>query len=257
MISRTNVKINLGLHVLHRREDGFHDLETVFLPYFGYGDVLEIERAESTSITIGGPCYGGWDKEDDLTMQAYRLLGKEYSLPPVKINLTKNSPVGAGLGGGSADGAVALKMLNSIFGLGLGTAELESFASRLGSDCAFFIQNRPCFARGRGEILSACPVNVDDYEIRVEIPLGESVSTREAYSDIIPRDRRAQDLPSLEEVLKLPVCRWRDALRNDFEQSVLPNHPAIASLKEKFYAQGAEYASMSGSGAAVFALFRK
>lgn len=257
MISRTNVKINLGLHVLHRREDGFHDLETVFLPYFGYGDVLEIEQAGSTSITIGGPCYGGWDKEKDLTIQAYRLLGKEYSLPPVKINLTKNSPVGAGLGGGSADGAIALKMLNSIFGLGLGTAELESFASRLGSDCAFFIQNRPCFARGRGEILSACPVNVDDYEIRVEIPLGESVSTREAYSDIIPRDRLAQTLPSLEEVLKLPVCRWRDALRNDFEQSVLPNHPAIASLKEKFYAQGAEYASMSGSGAAVFALFKK
>lgn len=257
MIERTNVKINLGLHVLRRREDGFHDLETVFLPYSGYGDILGIEPSSRTSIHIGGPCYGGWEMDSDLTMQAYRLLSAEFSLPPVEISLIKNAPVGAGLGGGSADAAFALKMLNTLFELGLGTAELETFAGRLGSDCAFFIQNRPCFARGRGEILSACPVNVDNYEIRVEIPEGESVSTREAYANIIPRERQAVALPSLSEVLKHPVSEWRNMLRNDFEQSVFPGHPAIAALKEKFYAQGAEYASMSGSGAAVFALFKK
>lgn len=257
MIERTNVKINLGLHVLHKREDGFHDLETVFLPYCGYGDILEISPSACTSIHIGGPCYGGWDKDSDLTVKAYRLLAEKFGLPPVEINLTKNAPVGAGLGGGSADAAVALKMLDSLFELGLSTEELEKLAGQLGSDCAFFIQNRPSFARGRGEILSACPICLDDYEIRVEIPEGESVSTREAYANIVPRDRWDCALPSLAEVLSLPVRQWREHLHNDFEQSVFPAHPSIAALKEKFYAQGAEYASMSGSGAAVFALFRK
>ncbi len=257
MTERTNVKINLGLHVLRKREDGFHDLETVFLPYSGFGDILEITPSACTSIHIDGPCYGGWDRDSDLTMKAYLLLAGKFGLPPVEINLTKNSPVGAGLGGGSADAAVALKMLSSLFSLGLGTKQLEELASQLGSDCAFFIQNRPCFARGRGEVLSDCPICLDDYEIRVEIPEGESVSTREAYANIVPRDRWGCTFPSLAQVLSLPVGQWRENLHNDFEQSVFPAHPCIAALKEKFYSQGAEYASMSGSGAAVFALFRK
>lgn len=257
MISHPNVKINLGLSVLRRREDGFHDIETVFLPYDGYCDTLEIVQADKTSIIVEGPYYTGWDPCSDLVFKAWKLLADECGVSPVGIRLCKTSPVGAGLGGGSSDAVAALKMMDELFGLALGRDRLLDFAGRLGSDCSFFVDNEARFAEGRGEILSEAPVNVDAFEIRVAVPEGESVSTKEAYSDIVPRNLRPDGGLSLREALALPVREWRNVLRNDFEDTVFPAHPAIARLKRRFYDEGAVYASMSGSGSAVFGLFEK
>ena len=258
MILRPNVKLNLGLRVLGKRPDGFHELETLFIPCFEYCDELSIEPSWEFGIEIDGPCYRGWDPSGDLTARAWALLRDEFGIGPVHIHLTKNSPVGAGLGGGSADGAFALRMLNDIFGLGLTDAALAEFAARLGSDCPFFIYNRPMFATGRGEILEPFDIDLTPYRIEVAVPEGVAVSTKEAYTGI---DAQEGGMPlegsttRQKDVLRLPVSQWRERLVNDFERSVFPNHPEIEALKQQFYNRGAVYASMSGSGSAVFALF--
>jgi 4-diphosphocytidyl-2-C-methyl-D-erythritol kinase len=256
---RTNVKVNLGLNVLRRRPDGFHDIETLFVPYYGFGDDLEIVPASDFDIEIDN-C--GWDPQEDLTARAYRLLRDEFGLPPVSIRLFKGAPVGAGLGGGSADAAFALRRLNDIFSLALSDDELAARAAKLGSDCAFFIYNRPMIGTGRGEVLEPFDLDLSGYEMRVEIPEGVSVSTAEAYRGVLAARERAiadgslRPVP-LRETLALPVERWKDVLVNDFEATVFPLHPEIAALKQRFYARGAVYAAMSGSGSAVFGLFRK
>lgn len=250
-----NVKINLGLHILRKREDGFHDIETVFLPYYGFHDTLQVEASQEFSISIGGPYYTGWNPETDLCARAYGLMRDSYGIAPVRIELEKTSPVGAGLGGGSADAAFVLRALSDMNGLNLPDRELETLAGRLGSDCAFFIRNRACFAEGRGEILSDLSLDLDGYEIRVEIPEGVSVSTKEAYCGVIPRSRRTGAGPSLREILTVPVSGWKEILENDFETSVFAAHPRIGALKNRMYAEGAVYAAMSGSGSAVFGLF--
>ena len=250
MITHPNVKLNLGLNVLRKRPDGFHDLETLFIPYDGFSDELEI-----TAITDGKGAGieligGDWNPLSDLSWRAYGLLKEDFDLPPVKIRLVKHNPVGAGLGGGSADAAFTLKTLNSMFSLGLSENELAAYAARLGSDCAFFIFNRPMFGEGRGEILTPFDIDLSRYEIRVEIPAGVAVSTKEAYSGIVPRCGR-----DLREVLSKPVSEWKELLVNDFEETVFRLHPEIATLKRRFYDEGAVYAAMSGSGSAVFGLF--
>jgi 4-diphosphocytidyl-2-C-methyl-D-erythritol kinase len=273
-----NVKINLGLNVLRRREDGYHDLDTVFLPYHEIHDTLEIISGDDWSrtsaamfeiyspdevaqgiapdgslmITIARRGGVDWDPLDDLTANAYGILKEDFKLPPVKIFLEKTSPVGAGLGGGSADAAFALRMLNEMFSLGLDDERLAEYASRLGSDCAFFIYNRPMSGRGRGEVL--CPVDVplDGYEIKVVVPEGIAVSTREAYSGVTPR---VPELP-LEDALKRPVGQWKDLVVNDFETSVFAKHPELAAIKQSLYDSGAVFASLSGSGAALFGIYR-
>ena len=250
MTVHPNVKLNLGLNVLRKRPDGFHDLETLFIPYDGFSDELEI-----TAITDGKGAGieligGDWNPLSDLSWRAYGLLKEDFDLPPVKIRLVKHSPVGAGLGGGSADAAFTLKTLNSMFSLSLTDAELAGYAARLGSDCAFFIYNRPMFGEGRGEILSPFDIDLSRYEIRVEIPAGVAVSTKEAYSGIVPRCGR-----DLREVLSKPVGEWKEQLVNDFEETVFRLHPEIVALKRRFYEEGAVYAAMSGSGSAVFGLF--
>ena len=243
-----NVKINVGLHVLRKRSDGYHDLETLFMPYMGIHDTLEIEEAGEFSFEAEGVTW-----ENDLTVQAYRLLKADFDLPPVAIRLTKTAPVGAGLGGGSSDAAFTLMMLDSLFGLGLGKERLSAYAARLGSDCAFFIYNSPMVGRGRGEILTPAPLDLSGYRIEVEVPQGVSVSTREAYGGIVPCERRTP----IEEILSLPVPQWRGLLVNDFEPHVFALHPELAAIKERFYASGAVYASMSGSGSAVYGIFDK
>ena len=243
-----NVKINVGLHVLRKRPDGYHDLETLFVPYMGICDELEIEEAGEFSFEGEGVTW-----KNDLTVQAYRLLEADFGLPPVAIRLAKRAPVGAGLGGGSSDAAFALTMLDSIFGLGLGQERLAAYAARLGSDCAFFIYNRPMVGRGRGELLTPSPVDLSSYRIEIEVPQGVSVSTREAYGGIVPRER----LTPIEEILSLPVTQWRGLLENDFEPQVFALHPELAAIKERFYASGALYAAMSGSGSAVYGIFEK
>lgn len=252
MISYPNVKLNLGLSVLRKREDGYHDLETLFIPYHGYSDILEITELPQNSapaITIEG---GDWDPLSDLSWKAYCLLRDEYGLPPVEIRLVKRSPVGAGLGGGSADAAFTLKMLNVMFGLGMDEARLASCAARLGSDCAFFIYNRPMLGEGKGEVLSHYDIDLSNYEIRVRIPEGISVSTKEAYSGIVPNPHGG-----IRDALAGPVSEWRRNLVNDFEKTVFKSHPEIEAVKERFYREGAVYSAMSGSGSAVFALFER
>ena len=249
MISYPNVKLNLGLNVLRKRPDGYHDLETLFVPYHGFSDILEINPGEA-SIEIAG---ADWDPQTDLCWKAWRLLKEELDIPSVSIRLTKRSPVGAGLGGGSADAAFTLRMLDELFCLNLGEEKLAGYASRLGSDCAFFIYNRPMFGEGRGEILTPFSVDLSAYEIRVELPEGVSVSTREAYGGIVPG---IPDRP-LREILRLPASEWKDCLCNDFEKTVFPLYPQIEDIKCRMYEKGAVYAAMSGSGSAVYGLFRK
>ena len=279
MITRPNVKINLGLHVLRKREDGYHDLETLFVPCFSFCDTLEIIRGDDWSrtsavlfekygesriaqavspdgkliVTIARAEGVDWDPQKDLTVKAYHLLGADYDLPPVKIFLEKRAPVGAGLGGGSADAAFALRMLSELAGLGLSDDALAAYAARLGSDCAFFIYNRPMVGRGRGEILSEFPLDLSPYRIQVEVPKGVSVSTREAYGGIVPLER----LTPIEDILSLPLPPWRGLLVNDFEPQVFALHPELAAIKERFYASGALYAAMSGSGSAIYGIFEK
>ena len=180
---------------------------------------------------------------------------RRHDFNEVEIRLTKRSAVGAGLGGGSADAAFALMALTEMFHLGLEDWQLADYAACIGSDCPFFIYNRPMFGTGRGDILEDYDLHLADYEIRVEVPQGVRVSTSEAYSRVIPRDRLAR--PSLREALRYPVEMWPDVLFNDFEASVFPLYPEVEALKKRFYDEGAVYASMSGSGSAVFGLFRK
>ena len=279
MITNPNVKINLGLNVLRKREDGFHDLETLFVPYFDICDTLEIVAGDDYSrtsavifgkyapemiaqgisedgklmITIARKEGVDWDPLKDLTAKAYDILAADYSLPPVKIFLEKNSPVGAGLGGGSADAAFALKMLNEICSLNLTEEQLAGYASRLGSDCAFFVYNRPMIGEGRGEILTEYPLDLSAYDMKVLTPEGISVSTKDAYSGLRPH------LPEilLREVLSRPVVEWDGALVNDFEETVFAKYPELAAIKRSLYDSGAVYASMSGSGSALFALYQK
>ena len=247
MKSYPNVKLNIGLNVLRRRADGFHDIETLFVPCCAFHDTLEIVPSDRLRFVADVP----WN--NDLTMQAYGLLKAEFDIPPVEIRLTKGSPVGAGLGGGSADAAFALRSLNDLFSLGLDDAALAARAARLGSDCAFVIYNRPMLGSGRGEILEPFDVPLEKFEIRVEVPEGVSVSTAEAYRGITPSVPQIR----LREALGRPVEDWKDLVRNDFEDTVFALHPEIAALKRRLYDEGALYASMSGSGSSVFGIFSR
>lgn len=259
MIATTDVKLNLGLRVLGRRSDGYHDLETLFVPCNAFGDTLEIKPAGRFGISIDGPCYGGWNPSRDLTARAWQLMHEEYGIGPVEIKLTKTAPVGAGLGGGSADGACALKMLSDLFWLGLSEKRLAALALELGSDCPFFIYDRPMFATGRGEILEPSGIDLSGYRIRVELPYGVQVSTREAYASLKLHGHASQpgEGKGLKELLQHPIEEWKGLVINDFEEGVFESYPQIAAMKEKMYAEGAVYASMSGSGSAVFGIFAK
>jgi 4-diphosphocytidyl-2-C-methyl-D-erythritol kinase len=204
-------------------------------------------------ITIARKEGVDWDPLKDLTAKAYDILSADFEMPPVKIFLEKTSPVGAGLGGGSADAAFALKMLNDLCSLGLSEDNLAEYASRLGSDCAFFIYNRPMIGEGRGEILSEYQISIDGYDLQVLTPEGVAVSTKDAYGGIKPH---LPEVP-LREALAGPVEEWDGILVNDFEETVFVKYPELAAIKRSLYDSGAVYASMSGSGSALFALYRK
>ena len=302
MITRPNVKINLGLNVLRKREDGFHELDTLFVPYFDIADTLEIivgddysrtsaslfsrygseavspsqgsekpegvfgiERKETDApklvqgisedgklmITIAREEGVDWDPLKDLCVKAYQILAEDFKLPPVKIYLEKTSPVGAGLGGGSSDAAFALRILNELCELGLSDLLLADYAARLGSDCAFFIYNRPMRGQGRGEILTPYELDLSSYDIQVITPAGISVSTKDAYGGIKPH---MPELP-LTDVLAKPIEEWDGLLVNDFEETVFAKYPELAAIKRSLYDCGAKYASMSGSGSALFGIF--
>ena len=255
MITYPNCKINLGLHVVGKRPDGYHDLETIFLPVLDLCDELEIVENGTLQMVQEGIVLDN-APEDNLCTRAWRLLHDEFNIPPVSIRLKKNIPFGAGLGGGSSDAAFTLKMLNDMFSLGLNDNALEQRAARLGADCAFFIRNKAAYATGIGDVLEPLELDMTAYRIVIEIPEGEHVSTKEAYGGL-KRDLFGEPRPDLREAVRRPIGEWRQLIVNDFETSVFPAHPAIAALKEDMYVRGALYASMTGSGAAVFGIFEK
>ncbi len=255
MILFPNAKINIGLYITEKRPDGYHNIETILYP-IELTDILEIKdldapHGEYTLETSGLPI--DCSEEENLVVKGYRLLSEEFDLPAVKIHLHKIIPQGAGLGGGSSDGAFMLKGLNEKFSLGLSESALESYALRLGSDAPLFIRNRPSFASGRGEELSDIELNLDGYEIRVSKPDGVEISTREAYSGVTPSPAPF----NLRDLATLDMKEWRDRVSNDFERSLFSKYPQIEELKSKFYEEGALFASMSGSGSAVFGIFAK
>lgn len=261
IVSYPNAKINLGLRIIEKRPDGFHNLETLFVPVFNFTDILEVVESNSLSINNYGLPYSLPDNnmEKDLCIKAYRLLQKDFDIPPVAIHLYKKIPVGAGLGGGSSDAAFTLKSLNSLFNLGLDGEALAGYAARLGSDCPFFIYNRPSFGEGKGEILSdfSAPwINEligDSPKYRIELICSDiAVSTAEAYSKIIPSGESGKGLRKL---LEEPVSSWRGKVLNDFEEGVFSGHPSLRMIKEQLYSDGAVFALMSGSGSAVYGIF--
>lgn len=260
MLAYPNAKINIGLNVLEKRPDGFHELETVFFPVPD-SDILEIAEAPRVRMFQYGIEYPG-APEDNLCMRAYRLLESDFGIPPVEIHLYKRLAVGAGLGGGSSDAAFTLKMLDEMFSLGLSREQLAEYAARLGSDCPFFIYNRPMLGRGRGEVLSELPENLlEGYDIRVVCP-PYFVSTGQAYGGVIPRKVRKErgetvDETPLSSLILRPAEEWKGRIGNDFERHIFAAIPELAAVKEDLYRQGAVYASMSGSGSALFGIFRR
>ncbi len=249
MIVFPNAKINIGLHVVSKRPDGYHNLETVFYPV-KLSDALEMAETGKTDITFSGlPVEGA--SQDNLVIKAYNLLKKDFELPSVQFYLHKVIPTGAGLGGGSSDAAFTLKMLNNYFNLGLPFDKLKEYAVRLGADCTFFIENKPAYAIGIGDQLRPIELDLSAYRIVIVKP-DVSVSTIQAYKNIVP----AQPLFSLTELSSVPVEEWKYKVVNDFEKSIFPQYPEIREWKETLYEWGALYASMSGSGSAVFGIFR-
>ncbi len=249
MISFPNAKINIGLNVVSKRTDGYHNLETIFYPVH-LADALEMVISEKTGLTFSGLTVDG-DPKDNLVIKAYHLLKEEFDLPPVKFHLHKAIPFGAGLGGGSADAAFTLKMLNESFKLGLTTNQLEKYAARLGADCAFFIQNKPTFATGIGDQFQPVNIDLSGYQIVIIKP-DIQINSKDAYKNIKPQ----QPAFHLPELVNRPLNEWKNLIVNDFEKSVFNRFPQLADLKELLYKCGAEYAAMSGSGSALFGIFR-
>lgn len=257
MIVFPNCKINLGLKIIRKREDGFHDLETVFYPV-DIKDAIEIiqqpDAGTSTTFTQSGITIEG-KATDNLCLKAYHLLKNNFPhLPNIQLHLHKVIPLGAGLGGGSSDGAFTLKLLNQKFKLGLSVEQLIDYALQLGSDCPFFIINQPCFAMGRGEFLQQINIDLSAYYFVIVNP-GIHVNTGWAFSQLSERLQRS-DSYRLSDTILQPVETWKDVLINDFENPVFEKYTDIKNIKNKLYEAGAMYASMSGSGSTVYGLFK-
>jgi 4-diphosphocytidyl-2-C-methyl-D-erythritol kinase len=262
MIVFPNCKINLGLNITSKREDGFHNLETIFFPVM-LKDVVEViekndtifkedEAVKKVVFTSTGLVVDG-NAANNLCVKAYNLLLSDFTfLPPIHMHLHKAIPMGAGLGGGSADGAFVLQLLNKKYKLNLSNQQLINYALQLGSDCPFFIINKPCFATGRGEQLEEINLNLDAYKL-VLINPNIHINTGWAFSQIIP----SVPTISIKDIVQKPIANWKDVLVNDFEEVVAKAHPAIATIKQQLYTAGAAYASMTGSGSTVFGLFAK
>lgn len=251
MLHFPNCKINIGLYITGKRDDGYHNLETIFYP-LPFCDILEIVPAAEASLTVTGLVIDQ-PKENNLAWKAYLLMRERFPLiGPLAIHLHKIIPTGAGLGGGSADAAEMMKMLNEYFQLGVSYADLATLSLELGSDCPFFIHNKPVFASGRGEQFKSVSLDLSQYSIQLIFP-GISVSTKEAFSNIEPKAPGFD----LKKISDLPVDQWKDLIENDFERTVFAAHPELLQIKTDIYRQGALYAAMSGSGSTVYAIFKK
>lgn len=256
MVSFPNCKINLGLYITGKRSDGFHDLETIFYP-IDLTDALEIvsnkdARDGSLDFSVSGIEFQG-NTADNICIKAYALIKKNYPhLPPVKMYLHKAVPVGAGLGGGSADGAFALKLLNTKFGLGLSVSQMVDYALQLGSDSPFFIINKPVIAAGRGELMREIDIDLSGYKMVLVNP-GVHINTGWAFGQLKAYSKSNQ----LDAITAKPVEQWKDILHNDFEAPVFHHYPWFAGIKSQLYQLGALYASMSGSGSSFYGIFEK
>lgn len=256
MILYPNSKINLGLQIIEKRSDGFHNLETLFYPIDkGLVDILEIIESNNLKMHQYGIIYDGAPM-DNLCIKAYNAIKSRFDIPPVEIHLMKQIPVGAGLGGGSADASFVLKGLNQLFKLGITDNELIKIASTLGSDCPFFILNKPTYAQGRGEILTPfSTASLLDLQQNYRIELVHPnihISTKEAYAGVCPHEPAT----SLKRVLDMDIKEWAKYLVNDFEESIFFNHPKLEKMKQDLYRKGAVYASMTGSGSSLFGVFK-
>lgn len=249
MIVFPNAKINIGLNITNRRPDGYHNLETVFYPVKIH-DALEVIAAGEMAFNASGLGIPG-RAEDNLCLKGYDLLKKDFDLPPVNIHLHKHIPIGAGLGGGSADAAFFIKLINQEFSLGLDAEQMRAYARQLGADCAFFVDSKPVYAFGKGDEFEPVELDLSAYHIALVMPQAH-VSTAEAYRGVKPRPSDA----SLKDLINLPVAEWKRHIKNDFEESIFPNHPVIRGVKAALYEAGALYACMSGSGASVFGIFK-
>lgn len=250
MVVFPNSKINLGLRIVSKRDDGYHDLDTVFYP-LPICDALEViaNGDQHNNFTISGLSIEA--ATDNLCLRAFQLLKKDFpDLPPVNMHLHKAIPVGAGLGGGSADAAFSLTLLNDKFQLGLTTDQLLQYALKLGSDCPFFIINKPCHATGRGELMQPVDMDLSSYKF-VLINPGIHISTGKAFAGAAP----AIPVRSTREIISQPVHTWKDQLKNDFEKTIFPAFPEIEKIKNSLYEHGALYASMSGTGSSVYGIF--
>ena len=255
MLSFPNCKINIGLNILAKRKDEYHDLQTIFYP-IAIKDALEIIEADTSAKDITFSSSGikiNGTEEDNLCMKAFQLLKKDFpKLPSIKMHLHKTIPMGAGLGGGSADAAFALQLLNKKFFLHLTQDQLLAYALQLGSDCPFFILNKPCYATGRGEILEPFELNLSGFSILIVNPRIH-INTAVSFSAI----RVGENKTNLKELITTPITEWKNCIINDFENNLFSSCPEIAVIKNKLYANGAMYASMSGSGSSVYGIFLK
>ncbi len=260
MINFPCAKINLGLNVVSKRNDGYHNLETVFYP-IPLTDALEIKLMDegfpspvACDLKVTGNEILG-NEQDNLVVKAYHLIAEDFQIPRIHAHLYKRIPSQAGLGGGSSDAAFMIRLLDERFRLNIGIAEMERYAAKIGADCAFFITAEPSYATGIGDILA--PVdgpkgNLNKYYITIVKP-NVAISTKEAYQMITPK----QTTKSCQDIVKQPIETWRDELTNDFEEPAFAQHPVLKEIKEHLYASGALYAQMSGSGSAMFGIFRE
>ncbi|MBT4217188.1 MAG: 4-(cytidine 5'-diphospho)-2-C-methyl-D-erythritol kinase [Flavobacteriales bacterium] len=249
MIVYPNAKINLGLNVLSKKEDGYHDISSVFYPVKECVDILEIIKSERFEFTRSGIEISDGE---NLCEKAWKLLDTDFGIGNVKIHLHKQIAIGAGLGGGSADASFTLKYLTELFDLNLNNKELEKYALRLGADCPFFIDNTPKLVEGIGEKMTSIDLDLSNYEIRLVNP-DIHISTKEAYSGIVPKT----PVLSVEKIIELPIIEWKGKLKNDFEESIFEKHQQLEGIKDELYKQGSIYSSMSGSGSIVFGIFEK
>ena len=248
MIVYPNAKINLGLNILRKRNDGYHDISSIFFPVKECVDILEIIKSDTFEFTKSGIKI---PDGENLCEKAWNLLHSDFGIGNVKIHLHKQIPIGAGLGGGSADASFTLKVLNDLFELKLRIKELERYALQLGADCPFFIDNRPKLVEGIGEKMTDIDLDLSEFTIRLINP-EIHVSTKEAYSGVTPQEPES----SVEEIIQLPVNEWKEKLRNDFEDSVFAKYSQLEKIKEDLYNQGSIYSSMSGSGSVLFGIFK-
>lgn len=250
MICFPNIKINIGLNIVSKREDGYHNIETIFLPVL-YNDILEIFPSHKFELINEG-IQIDCEIEKNLCYKAFKIVEKKFHISPVKIILYKNVPFGTGLGSGSSDAAHTLILLNKIFKLNISDKDLLVLASSIGADCAFFIKNKPVIASGVGNIFKEIELNLEGKYLLLCLP-EVSINTANAYKNCQPKNPKN----SLSELIKLPINEWKNNIKNDFEKTIFENFPVLNKIKEELYDKGAEYAQMSGSGSAVFGIFNE